>query len=77
MNNVTRFWRVEFGGGILVFEVVKLAVFESLLPNGSSQFGPPLYFIKPNKLSKLVDKENLLIFFFFWLAYLCDVIELL
>ena len=58
MNNVTRFWRVEFGGGILVFEVVKLAVFESLLPNGSSQFGPPLYFITANKLSKLVDEKK-------------------
>ena len=41
-----------------MFEVVKLGVFESLLPNGSTQFGPMLYFIIPNKLSKLVDKKS-------------------
>jgi hypothetical protein len=33
---------VELGAGMLLFEPPRLAVFESLLPNGSSQLGPPL-----------------------------------
>lgn len=44
LNNVIRFSMVEFGAGMLVFEMLKLAVLESLLPNGSSQLGPPLCF---------------------------------
>ena len=43
----------------LVFEAFKLAVFESLLPNGTSQYGPPLCFNTPNKLSKQVGKKSL------------------
>lgn len=35
---------MAFGGGMFLFEPFKLAVLESLLPNGSSQLGPPLCF---------------------------------
>jgi hypothetical protein len=31
---------------MFLFEPLRLAVFESLLPNGSSQLGPPLCFIR-------------------------------
>ncbi len=44
---------------MLLFEALMLAVFESLLPNGSSQFGPPLCFNTLNKLSNDVNKKYL------------------
>lgn len=44
LKNVKRPSMVAFGGGMFLFEPLKLAVFESLLPKGSSQLGPPLYF---------------------------------
>src|SRR4051794_32152328 len=34
-------WKVLFGAGMLLLEPLKLAPLESLLPNGTSQFGPP------------------------------------
>jgi len=34
-------WKVLFGAGMLLLEPLKLAVLESLLPNGTSQLGPP------------------------------------
>lgn len=40
---------VEFGGGMLLFDPLKLAVLESLLPSGSSQDGPPLCLTTPTK----------------------------
>lgn len=44
LKNVKRPSMVAFGGGMFLFEPLRLAVFESLLPNGSSQLGPPLCF---------------------------------
>jgi len=32
---------VLFGAGILLLEPLRVALLESLLPNGTSQFGPP------------------------------------
>lgn len=40
---------VAFGGGMFLFAPLRLAVLESLLPNGSSQLGPPLCFRKINE----------------------------
>ncbi|KAM3699862.1 hypothetical protein ACB098_05G056000 [Castanea mollissima] len=34
-------WNELFGVGILLLEPLKLALLESLLPNGTSQLGPP------------------------------------
>lgn len=45
---------VAFGGGIFLFDPLRLAVFESLLPNGSSQLGPPLCFKESNKFHDLM-----------------------
>lgn len=43
---------MEFGAGMFLFEPVKLAVVESLLPRGNTQFGPPLCAFK---LAQLVN----------------------
>jgi hypothetical protein len=42
LNLVRIVWNVLFGAGILLFEPLKLALLESLLPNGTSQLGPPV-----------------------------------
>lgn len=57
---------VAFGGGRLLFEPFKLAVFESLLPNGSSQLGPPLCFklsiyMSNNLYSTFYNKQSIYI----------------
>lgn len=41
LNLVRIVWKVLFGAGMLLLEPLKLALFESLLPSGTSQFGPP------------------------------------
>lgn len=40
-NLLMRLLRLEVGGGMLLLARVKLAVFESLLPSFTSQYGPP------------------------------------
>lgn len=45
---------MAFGGGMFLFEPLRLAVFESLLPNGSSQLGPPLCFKESSKFQNLI-----------------------
>ena len=35
-------WKVLFGAGMLLLDPLKLAVLESFLPNGTSQYGPPV-----------------------------------
>ena len=42
LNLVMRVWRVEFGTGISLFDPLKLAVVESLLPSKTSHPSPPL-----------------------------------
>ena len=44
LNLLMRIWRVEFGAGISLFDALKLAVVESLLPSKTSQPSPPLWY---------------------------------
>lgn len=41
LNLVRIVWKVLFGAGMLLFEPLKLAPLESLLPRGTTQLGPP------------------------------------
>lgn len=41
LNLVRMVWKVLFGAGISLFEPLRLAPLESLLPSGTSQWGPP------------------------------------
>lgn len=43
LNRSIRASRVEVGGGMAPLTAAKLAVWESLLPNFTSQLGPPSY----------------------------------
>lgn len=42
LNFVRMVWKVLLGAGMLLFDPLKLAPLESLLPNGTSQLGPPV-----------------------------------
>lgn len=55
---------VEFGAGMFLFAFFKLAVLESLLPNGTSQCGPPLCSIHHENFFRWFWKKVLA-----WLKY--------
>ena len=49
LNLVRMVWKVLLGAGMSLLEPLRLAPLESLLPNGTSQLGPPVFLIYTNK----------------------------
>ena len=46
LNLVRMVWKVLLGAGMSLLEPLRLAPLESLLPNGTSQLGPPVFSYK-------------------------------